>query len=128
MTNRYYKGMRVNAFGFPVFKNSKKKQSKQSRKRIRSFYHVSFASSFKNDSPKNLIVMYDIPDNLKKERDWFRRQLVNFGYIMIQRSVWVGPSPLPKDFLNYLKEIKVKNHFKTFKLAKPYNTSISAIA
>mgnify|MGYP001586300395 CR=1 FL=1 len=25
---------------------------------------------------------------------------------MIQRSVWVGPSPLPKEFLEYLKSIK----------------------
>lgn len=128
MTNRYYKGMRVNAFGLPIFNSSKKEQSKKSYKKIRSLYHVSFTSSFKNDSPKNLIVMYDIPDNLKKERDWFRRQLINFGYIMIQRSVWVGPSPLSEEFLDYLKEIKIGDKFKTLKLAKPYNSSISAIA
>ncbi|MEK7088549.1 MAG: CRISPR-associated endonuclease Cas2 [Patescibacteria group bacterium] len=128
MTNRYYKGMRVNAFGLPIFNSSKKEQSKKSYKKIRSLYHVSFTSSFKNDSPKNLIVMYDIPDNLKKERDWFRRQLINFGYIMIQRSVWVGPSPLSEEFLDYLKEIKIGDKFKTLKLAKPYNSSISVIA
>ena len=64
--------------------------------------------------------MYDIPHTLKKERDWFRRQLINFGYVMIQKSVWVGPSPLPKDFLAYLKEIKIGDSFKTFKLAKSY--------
>ena len=63
----------------------------------------------------------DIPEGKKKERDWFRRQLMKFEYIMIQKSVWVGPSPLPKDFLDYLKEIKIGNNFKTFKLAKPYN-------
>ena len=27
---------------------------------------------------------------------------------MIQRSVWVGPSPLPKDFVEYLREIGLK--------------------
>ncbi len=67
--------------------------------------------------------MYDIPHLQKKERDWFRRQLVNFGYIMIQKSVWVGPSPLPDDFLDYLKEIKIKDNFKTFKLAKSYTNT-----
>jgi len=72
--------------------------------------------------------MYDIPHNLKKERDWFRRQLIKFEYIMIQKSVWVGPSPLPKDFLDYLKEIKIGDNFKTFKLAKPYKNTISAMA
>ena len=57
----------------------------------------------------------------KKERDWFRRHLVRFGYIMIQKSVWVGPSPLPKDFLEYLNKIKIGDDFKTFKLARAYD-------
>ncbi len=39
---------------------------------------------------------------------------------MIQRSVWVGPSPLPKDFLDYLKEIKLGDNLKMFKLSKGY--------
>ena len=39
---------------------------------------------------------------------------------MIQRSVWVGPSPLPEEFLNYLKQIKLIDCIKTFKLAYNY--------
>jgi len=65
---------------------------------------------------------------MKKERDWFRRHLIKLGYVMIQRSVWVGPSPLPKDFVQYLKIIKIDHRFKTLKLAKPYNPNIYAIA
>lgn len=65
--------------------------------------------------------MYDFPHNQNVARDWFRRHLVKFGYVMIQKSVWVGPSPLPKIFLAYLKQIKIENNFKTFKLAKPYD-------
>jgi DNA-binding transcriptional regulator PaaX len=120
-----YKGMRVNAFGLPVFSSSKNYSNKRLQRRVRSLYHTSFLSNFKKDSPKNLIIIYDIPENLKKERDWFRRQLVKFEYVMIQKSVWVGPSPLPKDFLDYVKSIKIGDKFKTFKLAKSY---ISAIA
>lgn len=117
----FYKGVPVNIFGLPVPNGSKKKQDKKVHKRIRSLYHVSFSSSFKKDAPKNLLLIYDIPEGRKKERDWFRRQLVKFEYIMIQKSAWIGPSPLPKDFLMYLKEIKIGDNFKTFKLAKPYN-------
>ena len=120
--------MRVNAFGLPMFSNPGKKQIKRIHKRVRSLYHASFISSFKRDAPKNLLLIYDIPEGRKKERDWFRRQLIKFRYIMIQKSVWVGPSPLPKDFLSYLKEIKIKDNFKTFKLAKSYSNHISAIA
>jgi len=119
--------MRVNAFGIPSFSRGRKSRAKK-QGRKKAFYHSTFISPFKKDAPKNLIVMYDIPHNLKKERDWFRRQLINFGYIMIQKSVWVGPSPLPKDFLDYVKEIKIRDNFRTFKLAKSFNTHISAIA
>jgi DNA-binding transcriptional regulator PaaX len=116
----YYKGMKVNAFGLPILGGKKRIRIKE-KNRKRNFYYVAFSSPFSKDSPKNLIVMYDIPHLQKKERDWFRRHLIKFGYIMIQKSVWVGPSPLAKNFLDYLKEIKIGDNFKTFKLAKPYD-------
>lgn len=80
-----------------------------------------FTTENRETSPKNLLVMYDIPQEKKKERDWFRRHLKKFNFIMIQKSVWVGPSPLPKSFLEYVKEIKLGDNFKTFKLEKGYN-------
>ena len=122
----YYKGMKVDAFGLPVFRSEKRIRIKQ-KDRKRDFYRVAFSSPFSKDSPKNLIVMYDIPHLQKKERDWFRRHLIKFNYIMIQKSVWVGPSPLAKDFLDYLKEIKIKDKFKTFKLAKSYDSKKKSI-
>jgi CRISPR-associated endonuclease Cas2 len=65
--------------------------------------------------------MFDVPEERKGEREWLRLQLKRFGFAMIQKSVWVGPSPLPKEFLAYLKEIKLLRHTKYFKLAKPYS-------
>ncbi len=112
-----YKGMSVNLFGLPDFGGSEKKPSAHNPKR--SYLH-SFVSEFKKNAPKNLLLIYDIPEGRKKERDWFRRQLRNFDFRMIQRSVWVGPSPLPADFLDYLKRIDLDKEFKTFKLAKSY--------
>ena len=122
-----YKGIRVNSFGIPVSNFSKSKKISDSKK-VKHLYNPSFRSPFDSNSQKNLIVMYDIPESNKKERDWFRRHLVKFGYEMVQKSVWVGPSPLPKDFLDYLKEIKIGDNFKTFKLARSYDSSISAMA
>ena len=110
-----YKGVSVNLFGLPSFGDSKKEN-----KIIKRRYLRSFISDIQKDLPKNLLLMYDIPHVMKKERDWFRRQLRNFDFIMIQKSVWVGPSPLPKDFLDYLKRIGLDKNFKTFKLAKSY--------
>jgi len=110
-----YKGVSVNLFGLPSFGDPKKE-----KKIIKRKYLYSFVSNFNQDAPKNLLLIYDIPEGKKKERDWFRRQLRNFDFIMIQKSVWVGPSPLPKDFLDYLKRISLEKNFKTFKLAKSY--------
>ena len=111
----HYKGVSVNIFGLPSFNDPKKKKDITRRQ-----YLNSFISNFKKDAPKNLLLMYDIPEGKKKERDWFRRQLKNFDFVMIQRSVWVGPSPLPVEFLAYLKRIDLQKEFKTFKLAKSY--------
>ena len=116
----YYKGMYVNSLGIPAAGGKKRIRIKE-KNRKRDFYFVAFSSPFSRSSPKNLIVMYDIPHFQKKERDWFRRHLIRFGYIMIQKSVWVGPSPLPKNFLNYLNDIKIGDSFKTFKLARAYD-------
>ena len=79
-----------------------------------------FLSPNKKGDVKNLIVMFDVPEPKKAEREWLRWHLKKFNFIMIQKSVWVGPSPLPKEFLDYIKKIKLKDSIKTFKLAKPY--------
>ena len=112
-----YRGMSVNLLGLPNFDSD---NFKKERKIIKRKYLCSFISTFSKNAPKNLLLIYDVPEAMKKERDWFRRQLKSFGFVMIQKSVWVGPSPLPKEFLDYLKEIKIGDNFKTFKLAKGY--------
>lgn len=140
-----YKGSRVNFFGIPKFK----KYSQNSLSGTLSYIHKSgfvdvgndglvltpkgkkymqrkqdslkqFYFNFDKDAPKNLIVMFDIPETKKAEREWLRWHLKKFSYSMIQKSVWVGPSPLPKDFLDYIESIKIKDCFKTFKLARGY--------
>ncbi len=141
-----YKGGRVNLFGIPKFKKYSQnslsgnlsyiqkaglveksdkgliltlKGKKYIQKKIDSLKQFYF--SFDKNAPKNLIVMFDIPETKKAEREWLRWHLKKFNYLMIQKSVWVGPSPLPKDFLDYIESIKIKDGFKTFKLAKGYD-------
>lgn len=147
----YYKGIKVGLFGLPSFKHYKyhtlancasslkrkgyiiksknnstyfithKGESFLQKLRNKKPYLRSFLFDKRKSDPKDLLIIYDIPEEKKKERDWFRRQLVSMNFLMIQRSVWVGPGPLQKDFLEYLKEIGLDQNFKTFKLAKGYN-------
>src|SRR5665648_459468 len=112
-----YKGVSVNILGLPILDKPKNKNTTSNSKRK---YLHSFNFNINKNTPKNLLLIYDIPETRKNERDWFRRQLKNFDFIMIQKSVWVGPSPLPEDFIIYLKRIGLREEFKTFKLANPY--------
>ena len=110
-----YKGVSVNIFGLPNLNISKNKRPTSRRQ-----YLHSFSSNVNKNTQKNLLLIYDISEGRKKERDWFRRQLKKFDFIMIQKSAWIGPSPLSADFLSYIKRIGLREQFKTFKLAKPY--------
>jgi len=140
-----YKGSRVNFLGMPKFKNYSSSSLRATmsnlikdglvidndgllvssrgkdyiRRKIDSLEQFDF--KFDKDSPKNLMVMFDVPEPKKAEREWLRWHLKKFNYLMIQKSVWVGPSPLPKGFLDYIESIGLKNSIKTFKLAKDYN-------
>lgn len=144
-TRVWCNGMRVNLLGVPILWEEKKNSYQSTLSRLRKNGLVKFQSekwfitnlgkeylikrrkflsrfdfSFPKSSPKNLLIMFDIPVVRENERKWFRLHLKKFDYFMIQKSVWVGPSPLPKDFISYLKEIKLDKCIKTFKLAKPY--------
>lgn len=145
-TSLSYKGMRVDIFGIPKYKSRNygslrttiyrlhrdglidknkdgwaitQKGKEYAKKKFDSL--AQFESPFPKDASKDLLVIFDIPETQKSEREWFRRHLKRFDYEMIQRSVWVGPSPLPKEFVAYTKEIGLKNTIKTFKLAKNYS-------
>ena len=115
-----YKGVTVKAFGLPVSGSNKDDVEKAVLPGKMYYQYRCFEHNYKIGSPRNLVVMYDVPKDKRKERNWFRRHLQKFGYIMIQKSVWVGPSPLPKDFLYFVKHIGLLNQLVTLKLAKPY--------
>lgn len=84
-----------------------------------------FVSPFSKNAPKNLLVLFDIPEIRKAEREWFRFHLHKFGYEMIQRSVWLGPSPLPREFVTYSNSINLDDSIKVFKVSRQSLTTLS---
>jgi len=50
------------------------------------------------------IVVFDIPEEFKLNRKVFREKLIELGFKMIQKSVWVCPYPC-EDEIDFLKEI-----------------------
>jgi DNA-binding transcriptional regulator PaaX len=145
--NLYQRGIPVNIFEIPKFKNISKKTLSQTIYRLnknefierkstgyiitnsgkkyigKKMQELQIFSKPKNMSTdKILLVFFDIPEKKKKEREWFRFHLKKFDYNMIQHSVWVGPDPLPTEFLDYIKSIELDDCIETIKLAKPYKS------
>lgn len=73
----------------------------------------------KKEKTKNtMIVVFDIPETRKKQRNWLRGDLKALGFMQLQKSVWFGPAPLPKQFIKYLNDTNLLQYLKFFKAAK----------
>ena len=68
-----------------------------------------------NSRPKNMIVVFDIPEVKKAARVWLRTELAALGFTMLQKSVWFGPAPLPPKLIKTLQDLGILNCLKFFK-------------
>ena len=138
-TELNYKGVRVNGFGIPLFLIKNKKTFKSTLQYLKTNGYIqkkdnvwnitekgrgkikkadslkTFNSPFSTRDKRNLLLMFDIPEEEKVKREWLRMHLKEFNYKMIQRSVWLGPSPLPNKFIEYLKSINLYKYLKAYK-------------
>ena len=67
---------------------------------------------------KNTLLAFDIPENNRKARSWLRNQLKIFNYSILQQSLWLGPGPLPLDFLHRLCDLGIAENVKIFTIKK----------
>jgi len=61
---------------------------------------------------RKIICMFDIPEDIRYKRNWLRSQLELLDFTSLQQSVWIGPAPLPTEFISYLKEIELLIYIK----------------
>lgn len=60
----------------------------------------------KSPGKKIVIVVYDIPEKRRKERDWLRAILKRIGLEQLQQSVWVGKVAIPR---RLIKDLALRN-------------------
>ena len=58
------------------------------------------------------IVMFDVPEKYRKERNWLRFQLFGFEYQQLQKSVFLGKWPLTEDFFSEIVKRKLNNFIR----------------
>lgn len=65
-------------------------------------YQKGISQTKKKWDGKWRIVIFDIWEKNKKKRDFLRQELVGFGFIKLQNSVWITPYEC-EDYINLLK-------------------------
>lgn len=51
------------------------------------------------------LVIFDVPERERNKRDILRAELVTSNFQQLQKSVWIGESPLSGDFINMLDRL-----------------------
>lgn len=64
------------------------------------------------------ILAFDIPETKRKKRDWLRKALLQLGFAMIQKSVWIGKIALPEEFLSDLSENHIMEYVQIFQITR----------
>jgi len=100
---------------FIITKKGKGKLSFLKKQRKESLPEVSYSSEENN---KFIIFIFDIPEKEKRKRDWLREVLKKLGLKMIQKSVWIGKTKIPKEFLDDLFKLKIIDYVEIFEITK----------
>lgn len=64
------------------------------------------------------IVAFDVPEREKKKREWLRSVLKRLGYKIVQRSVLLGKTKIPRQFLDDLRKLNMVEYVEIFEITK----------
>jgi DNA-binding transcriptional regulator PaaX len=65
------------------------------------------STSHRSDGQKRL-VCFDIPERDRAKRRWLRGELIASDYHQLQKSVWIGKTPLPQEFIEALDTLELR--------------------
>lgn len=111
---------RARARGLVVRKGPKKKTIWHIANKGEQLLKSAEANSFELPAVDNKLrlVMFDIPEDKRNSRDWLRLQLTAADYNFLQRSVWIGNRPLPKETLEEIRARGLLPHVQIIDLDK----------
>jgi len=71
------------------------------------------------------ILVFDVPEKDRHKRDWLRVSLLQLGFKMLQKSVWMGKVKIPENFLGDLRLAKIDRFVHIFSAEKLGTIEIS---
>ncbi|HAS00300.1 MAG: Repressor in ring oxydation complex/ phenylacetic acid degradation pathway related protein (PaaX) [Candidatus Moranbacteria bacterium GW2011_GWC2_37_73] len=99
---------RLRKHGFVEEKNSKYILTAKGQE-LAKFILGRKKSQTKKWDGKYRVVIFDIPENKNRVRNWLREELYVLGYKKLQNSVLIGKDALPDDLVLEIKKQKVGN-------------------
>ena len=72
----------------------------------------------KGDGDKLTIISFDIPEKLRRKRNWLREVVRNLGFGMIHQSVWMGKTKIPQKMIEDLENLKILEFVEIFEISK----------
>ena len=96
---------RLSKEGLVVRSGSKKKAIWSVTFQGKKFLKNEFA--YPKSDGRQRIFIFDIPEKDRKKRRWVRSELLAHGYEQLQKSVWIGDTPIAEDFFIQIKDFNL---------------------
>lgn len=58
------------------------------------------------------LAIFDVPERVRDRRNFLRNELSALGFHQLQKSVWITPYALPKEFSEIIRELGLEKHFR----------------
>ncbi len=66
----------------------------------------------------DILIIFDVPELTRKKRDWLREILKELEFHMIQKSVWMGKTLIPIEFIDDLRDMNMLQYINFFAVEK----------
>src|SRR3989344_1512740 len=70
----------------------------------------------KQQSKNVIIVVFDVPERERVKRNWLRAALKNLGLKMVQQSVWLGKTKIPREFIDHIHDLRLTKCVEIFEV------------
>lgn len=99
--------------------NKKVRISKKGREKIKELKSKLPDRHYKKeDQDQVVIISFDIPEKLRRKRNWLREVIRNLGFNMIHQSVWFGKTKIPENFVKDMGDLKILEYVEIFEISK----------
>jgi len=76
--------------------------------------HIKYKKTKTRLDSAKVVIIFDIPEEIRKKRRYLRTELRALEFEPLQKSVWIGHGPLPKAFIEYVRDLRILKFVQIF--------------